>query len=352
MPVILIYGAYGYTGKLIIEEFNAQGAEAILAGRREEPLKALAVKYDWPYRVFDLKDKNEVAKALKRVDVVLHCAGPFIHTANIMAQGCMLSKTHYLDITGEFQVFEQMAEWNDKAKAAGIMLMPGVGFDVVPSDCLAKHLVERLPTAINLQLAFTSDGGGVSRGTAKSAIEGLGYGGMIRQDHQLMRVPVDHKVKKINFHWLQQECAAIPWGDISTAYRSTGIPDIEVFMGMDPKMLSSLKWGRRLSWLLRKEFVKNYLRKKVEQKPEGPDEKTRKKTHSYFWGKVTDNAGNEFITVQKTLEGYTLTAKTATDIAIEVSEGNFKVGYQTPSGLLGPDYIMKFKGSERIDLTK
>lgn len=350
MPVILIYGAYGYTGKLIVEEFKKEGADIVLAGRREEPLKKLSEKYNWPYRAFELRDKNEVAKELEDIDVVLHCAGPFMYTAKVMAEGCLLAKSHYLDITGEYQVFEQMAEWDQRAKDAGIMLMPGVGFDVVPSDCLAMHLFKRLPTAINLQLAFTNDGGGISRGTAKTAMEGLGYGGMIRKDHQLMPVPEDYKVKKINFHWKKQSCAVIPWGDISTAYRSTGIPDIEVFMGMDKKMISGLKWSRRLSWLLKKDFVKNFLRNKIDQRPPGPNTKTRNKAWSYFWGKVTDNAGNELISVQKTMEGYTLTAKTSVDIAMKITEGATINGYQTPAGLFGADYIMKFEGTERIDI--
>lgn len=352
MSVILIYGAYGYTGELIVEEFNKRGVKPILAGRREEPLKKLADAYEMEYKAFELSDKNLVAKELEDVDVVLHCAGPFIHTAKVMADACILSQTHYLDITGEFQVFEEMAALNDKAEKANIAIMPGVGFDVVPSDCLASYLFHKLPTAIQLQLAFFTDGGGISRGTAKSALEGLGNGGMIRKDHQLMPVEVDYKIQNIDFHWSQQQCAVIPWGDISTAYRTTGIPDIEVFMAMTPKMISSLKWGRRLSWLMRQGFVKNYLRKQIDNRKPGPVEKSRKKANSYFWGRVIDNAGNELIAVQKTMESYTLTSKTATDIAIRFADESFTaIGYQTPGGLFGEDYILKFKGSERKDLT-
>ncbi len=96
---------------------------------------------------------------LKKGAVVIHCGGPFQYTAKAMADACLETKTHYTDITGEHQVFELLAGYDQKGKAAGIMIMPGTGFDVVPSDCLALHLKNRLPSATHLQLAFTMSKG-------------------------------------------------------------------------------------------------------------------------------------------------------------------------------------------------
>jgi short subunit dehydrogenase-like uncharacterized protein len=111
----------------------------ILAGRNAIAIEELAKKHHLDYRVFALDETARLDAALQEVDMVLHCAGPFSITSRTMVEACLRNKKHYTDITGEISVFESMAALDDKAKAFEIMVMPGVGFDVVPSDCLARH---------------------------------------------------------------------------------------------------------------------------------------------------------------------------------------------------------------------
>ncbi len=167
-----------------------------------------------------------------------------------MVEACLRNKKHYTDITGEIAVFEAMAHLDERGKEAGIMVMPGVGFDVVPSDCLAKHLRDRLPTATHLSLAFYGVGGRISHGTQATMTMNIGKGGAIRKEGKITSVPAAWKTREIDFGEVKKTGVTIPWGDVATAYYSTGIPNIEVFTVVPKKQLKLLKLSRYLGWLL------------------------------------------------------------------------------------------------------
>ena len=229
MPNFLIYGSYGYTGQLIVARALKEGLRPILAGRNEKKLRAQAEQYSLDCRAFSLHDMAKLDAALLDVDAVLHCAGPFIHTFRQMAEACLRTKRHYVDISGEIPGFEALASMDDRAKEAGVMLLPGAGFDVVPSDCLAAHLRQRLPSARQFRLFLRGVGAGVSRGTAKSAVENMHRQGMIRRDGQLVQVPPAWNVRERDFGRGYTRVVSVGWGDVSTAYYSTGIPNIETY---------------------------------------------------------------------------------------------------------------------------
>jgi short subunit dehydrogenase-like uncharacterized protein len=332
---IVVYGSYGYTGKLIVNECKAKNLEVVLAGRNEEQLQLQSKQSGYPYRVVESHDVEGLKKLLEPAAVVIHCGGPFRYTAQTMAEACLATNTHYTDITGEYLVFESLPKLDKQAKDIGITMMPGTGFDVVPSDCLALHLKNRLPSATHLQLAFTMSKGGLSRGTSKSMTEGLGYGGMIRKDGQLITIPLGEKVLEIDFGSFKTKTLCIPWGDISTAWRSTVIPNIEVYTGATDKMI--MRW------------VKNFMLKQIDKKPAGPSDEKRESGRSFLWGKVKDASGKECISRLETISGYSLTAKTAVLIAEKILKGNFKTGYQTPAMAYGPDLILEIPSTKRED---
>jgi short subunit dehydrogenase-like uncharacterized protein len=346
---LLLYGANGYTGKLIIEECLAHNIHPVLSGRNENQLRELSEKFNLEYRAVSLDNSELLENTLHDIKVVLHAAGPFIFTAKPMLEACLKTHTHYLDITGEYQVFEMCAARTDEAKLAGIMVMPGVGFDVVPSDCLAVHLKKMLPSAIELKLAFAGLKSGFSRGTAKTMVENLGNGGLVRIDHRLTTVENAYNVMKVNFGDFQMQAATIAWGDLSTAYISTGIPNIETYMGVTSGMVKQMKRANYLGWLFRMRWVKDFLKNQVDKRKPGPDEKQRTEGRSYFWGRVCDNAGNVKSAVLQTSEGYLLTAKTATLIASKVLQNNFKAGYQTPATAYGEGLILEIPGTKIKD---
>lgn len=345
---ILIYGSYGYTGDLITRLAVAEGAKPTLAGRSPDKLSAHASAHRLPNKAFALDDVSAVADAIRGFSVVLHCAGPFSRTARPMAEACMKAGAHYLDITGEIEVFETMAAMDGNAKQAGVMLMPGTGFDVVPSDCLAAHMKRRMPDAVELTLAFQAIGR-PSRGTATTMMENIHKGGAIRRDGKITPVPAAWKTTEIDFGSGPISVMTIPWGDVSTAYHSTGIPNIQVYMAAPAQMRKMAQVSRYLGWLIGSGPVQAMLKRQIDAGPAGPSDDERRKGRSNLWAEVKNASGKPLHTRMSTPEGYTLTAMTAWEIAKRCVNGAARPGFQTPSRVFGPDFILEFKGVTRDD---
>ncbi|MCS6933680.1 MAG: saccharopine dehydrogenase NADP-binding domain-containing protein [Chitinophagales bacterium] len=348
----LLYGCYGYTGELIARHAVECGMRPTLAGRDANRVAKLAGELNLPYLVFPLNDADAIAERIAGFKCVLHCAGPFIHTAPPMLRACLKSKVHYLDITGEYQIFEDVFALDKQARDAGIMLLPGVGFDVVPSDCLAAHLKDALPSALMLELVIMSLGGGISRGTALTIVENLGMGTVIRRRGKLRTVEQGEITRAIEYNKKSYNAVAITWGDVSTAYRSTSIPNITVYSVLPPRVIRTLKLSNFINFVLRSAWFKKLLRTRITSRPPGPDANKRQSARSAIWGEVSNNLG---ITKQMLLtlpEGYTLTYLTAVAIVNEVLKGNFITGAQTPSLVYGKDFILRFKGVQLEDLSQ
>jgi short subunit dehydrogenase-like uncharacterized protein len=348
MSNYLIYGANGYTAALIAREAAARGHHPILAGRNAEAVARLAKELNLEQRAFGLDDPAVVDAGLKDVGTVMHCAGPFAHTYKAMADACLRNKVHYLDITGEVLVFEGLAARDREAKAAGVMLLPGAGFDVVPSDCLAAHLKRRLPAATRLALGFQSLGR-VSRGTANTMTENFHRGGLIRRGGVLTKVSAAWKTRIIDFGMGPATAMTIPWADVSTAYHSTGIPDIEVYMAAPFKTRFGARMTRYLGWLFGTPMVQNYLKRKIQQRLPGPTDEQRARGKSFLWGEASDASGKSVVSRLQGPEGYTLTALTALAVVERILQGEAPAGFQTPSRVYGPDFILTVTGVVRKD---
>jgi short subunit dehydrogenase-like uncharacterized protein len=348
LPILLLYGANGYTGTLITRLAVARGLRPILAGRSDGALAAVARPLGLEHRAFALEDTTALEAALAGVAVVLNCAGPFAHTARLAADACMRTRTHYLDIAGEIAVFEALAARDAEAQAAGVMLLPGVGFDVVPTDCLAAHLKRRLPSASRLALGFQMLGG-VSRGTANTAVETLPHGGMVRRGGALVAVPAGFKTRVIDFGRGPLKASAIPWGDVATAFYSTGIPNIEVFAALSGGARLLLAASRRIGPLLGSYAVQRILKRLVLALPPGPSDAARARGVSLVWGEVADETGRRCVTRLRGPEGYTLTAVAALAIASKALAGWAPAGFQTPSLAYGADLVLELPGVVRED---
>ena len=350
MSTFLLYGANGYTGRLIARYAADYGLKPLLAGRNREALETLANSLNLPWRVVDLEDPAGLDRVLSEVDVVLHAAGPFRRTAAPMIEACIRTRTHYLDITGEIAVFERAKSMHQKAAEAGIMIMSGVGFDVVPTDCIALYLKNRLPDATHLKLAFGSVGGGLSHGTAITMAEGAGEPGAARVTGRIVPVPVGQKGMWVDFGIKKLFTMTIPWGDVSTAYTTTGIPNIETYTAVAPRTHRLLKYQWMFNWFLRLPFVRARRIQKIKARPAGPDDARRERSKCLVWGEVTNAAGESRCARLIGPEGYTLTAITSLIITRKVLEGSFRTGYQTPAGCYGEDLILEVPNLERSDI--
>ncbi|WMS88300.1 saccharopine dehydrogenase family protein [Pleionea litopenaei] len=347
MSNILIYGANGYTGQLIVDTAHKQQLQFTIAGRNATAIEQLANHYQCPSLAFDLSNHEVLTNHLKAFDMVIHCAGPFSATAEPMMQACLASQTHYLDITGEIQVFERAQQLNQRAKDAGIVLCPGVGFDVIPTDCIASQLKEKLPDATHLKLGFDS-GSGLSPGTAKTSIEGLGQGGKIRKNKQIVQVPLAYRCETIDFGNGEKNAMTIPWGDVSTAYHSTGIPNIEVFIPISPRRAKSLRRLNWVRWVLGLSPVQNYLKKKIAKSSKGPNEEQRAKLETYVWGEVRNAAGKTVTARIKTANGYELTHLGAVEVAKFLTDYQGNGGAFTPSKLIDSHLVERLEGSSEV----
>jgi short subunit dehydrogenase-like uncharacterized protein len=332
----LIYGANGYTGELCARKAKERGETPILAGRSAEKVAPLARELGFEHRAFDLGKPD-----LAGVSLVLHCAGPFSSTSRPMVDACLAAKAHYLDVTGEAEVFEAVLNRDAEAKERGIALLPGVGFDVVPSDCLAALLKEKLPAATELELAFAPLGRS-SPGTLKTSIESLPKGGLVRRGGKLQRVPGAWKVKEIRFADQSRTCMSVPWGDVATAWRSTKIPDITVYMAAKPSMISAAKLTRFTGPLLGLGVVQRYMKKKVER-VRGPDDATRARSSAQFWGRV-QGEGRSISMTLTVPDGYSLTADSAVECAIRAHAGKVTPGASTPSLAFGSGFAATLQG--------
>ena len=332
----MIYGANGYTGELIAAEAVARGLRPILAGRSHDKVLKLASELDLPSRVFPVDDPD-----LDGVGLVLHCAGPFSKTSAPMLEACLGAGVHYLDITGEIDVFEHAHQQHQRAVDAGVVVCPGVGFDVIPTDCLAATLSEAMPDATHLALGFDSRTR-MSPGTTKTSLESLGLGGRVRRDGKLVVVPMGGSTRTIDFGTGEKMAATIPWGDVATAYYTTGIPNIEVYVPSSPKRARSLKLVNLLRPILRGSMLQQMLKARVPQT--GPDEQMRAKTPVYVWGEVRNEAGQVKVGRVKTPNGYDLTVTGSLAFVSHLLEHRPAGGYYTPSQLLGADLVGKLPG--------
>ncbi len=350
MKNFLVYGSYGYTGSLIVEQAVKEGLRPLLAGRDENQLHAQAEKFNLEYRAFSLDNTAVLDSALLEVDAVLHCAGPFVLTFRQMAEACIRNKKHYVDISGEIEGFEALASMDEDAKRAGVMLLPGGGFDVVPSDCLIAYAAGKLAGATYLELYIKSIGSGVSRGTARSGIENSHRQGRIRRDGKIVRVPNIWDSKNIDFGRGPTRVVSVGWGDVSTAYHSTGIPNVTVYMGFPTAMINMMRVTRYVGFLLYTRSAKDFIKWLIGKFfAPGPSRKQNENGFSLMIAEVTD--GKQTVRAKlRTPEAYYLTALTAVEIMKRILSAQYKTGFQTPSKAYGADFILQFAGVTREDL--
>lgn len=339
----LIYGSNGYTGKLIVAEALRHGLKPVLAGRNREAVEAQARETGLEARAFGLDDAAAVARGFGGMRLVLNCAGPFSQTAVPVLEACLTQRAHYLDITGEIDVFALCHRAHDRAREAGIVVAPGTGFDVVPTDCTAAMLKEKLPDATHLVLAFEA-GGGPSPGTAKTSVEGLARGGRARIDGKVVEVPLAWKSRTFDRDGEARTAMTIPWGDVYTAYVSTGIPNVETYMAVPPSTVARV---RRLRWfkpLLGLGFVQSFMKKRIDASTPGPSAAKREKTDCRVWGEVRNARGDTATLSLAAPNGYALTATASVGMVRAALEGGRPGGYYTPSMLMGARYVLSLPG--------
>lgn len=339
---LLIYGANGYTGKLIAACAAAQGLAPIIAGRSAPEVEAVADSLGLEARIFSLSEPAALSAALSGAHCVLNAAGPFSATARPMIQACLDHGTHYLDITGEIDVFEMAADLDPQAKDAGIMLLPGVGFDVAASDCLAASVAQQVPDPLHLHLGILSTGR-PSRGTAKTAAESLDAPTRVRRNGIIVEKPPGTVTRTFDFGRGHRRTVAVSWGDVATAYYSTGIPNVTVYFPAR-SYGGLLRLARLLGGVLATRPFQALIKRWVELQPEGPDAEALEHGVAVVVAEVEDAEGTITRGRLTTPNSYKFSYLAAVEAARRVLDGQWRAGFHTPSLAYGPHFAYTLPG--------
>jgi short subunit dehydrogenase-like uncharacterized protein len=335
---LLVYGANGYTGELVARRAAERGLAPVLAGRDSEKVVRVARSLGCEWRAFPLTDPEAVRRGIRGAGAVIHCAGPFVHTALPMAEACVDERVHYLDVTGEIPVFQSLLALGPAARNVGVMLLPGAGFDVVPSDCLAAHLVRRLPGATSITLVL----GGmdrVSRGTARTLLEHAGAGRGLAPE-----------TRTFDLGFGPVGAVRVPWADVFTAPRSTGVADVRTYLVAGAATRAVLRAAPHLAPVLATLGLRDAVAGLLARGEPGPSEAARASGRSVVYGEASDASGARVAALQRHPDPYALTATAAVEIASRALRGEAPPGWQTPATAYGPDLVLALPGTSRQDL--
>ena len=331
----------------------ARGLRPILAGRNEKKLQALADPLQLEYRVARLDDRVQLDQALADIDVVVNIAGPFATTVHFMLAACLRTRTHYLDVTGEIDVFEAVSRYDAEARQQGVMLMPGVGFAVVPSDCLAAYVTQKLPNAQSLKIGITR-AAALSRGSMKTILALASNTTMIRRNGRLVSIPLGSLVHDFDYGRGVRPSLAVSWPDVFTAFYTTGVPNIEAYFEANSIERGVYQLGGMLSPVLRAAPAQVFLRTLADLLPEVLLERTptedRQTATLSIVVEAKDGAGKRCVARLRTPDGYTLSVDSALAVVKKVLGGVYEVGFQSPARVYGAEFILDMNGVEREDL--
>jgi short subunit dehydrogenase-like uncharacterized protein len=342
----LLYGAYGFTGELIARHSVERGHAPVLAGRDSERTRSLARDLGLSTRIFSLDDPVGSREGVRGMAAVLNAAGPFSRTWRPMTAACFAEGCHYLDVTGEIDVLEGIQARDDEVRSAGLHFVPAVGFDVVPTDCAAALAARSMENPAELDLAFHVSGG-PSKGTARTAVERMGSASAVRRGGRIVPIPVGSVRRNIPFSDRDRRGTAIPWGDVSTAYRSTGVPDIRVFAILPDRMV---RLARIAGAFMKLPLARNLAGWAVDAMVSGPDEDELARGYSRVWAEARNLAGASSTVELLTPNGYVLTARAAVAAMERVLAGRVEQGpgVHTPSRAFGADFVLGLEGVTRV----
>jgi short subunit dehydrogenase-like uncharacterized protein len=224
-----------------------------------------------------------------------------------------------------------------------------VGFDVIPTDCVAAALKAALPDATHLALGFDSRSG-FSPGTAKTSVEGLAQGGKVRRDGKIVTVPLAYEVRRIDFGDGEKDAMTIPWGDVSTAWHTTGIPNIQVFIPGSPRMIANARRANYIRPLLGLPWVQELIKARIARTVKGPSEEKRAKIPTFVWGEVTNARGEKKTARIRTANGYSLTITGSLAVVEHLTAAQPGGGAYTPARLVGADLVTRIPGSGPLQM--
>lgn len=314
---MLLYGATGYTGKIIAERAKELNLDFDIAGRDQDKLLSVANKLNVGYHVFGVDDQDAWQEALKDKHVLINAAGPFALTARQAMEACLKAGVHYLDISAELDTYQLAESLDQEAKAAGIQIISGAGL-FVSYDALVVHLSKLIAEPEYLSVGFRHYGG-FSKGSVLSSKNIADLGILIRKNGDIIHNPHPES-KTFSFGEQQVECIPTPLGGIILSYKSTGIPNIEEYFSLKLPVneLPDLTAGNLHG---------------------GPTKEERAAGRNGISAEITGRDGKVVKAYVDAPSGYDLTPLSVVAIAHRILKEDFKTGYQSPGSAYGEEIL-------------
>ena len=325
---LLIYGASGYTGKIIAARAKALNLDFEIAGREPHKTRQLAEELAVDYHVFDVDTAYAWQQALKDKQVLINAAGPFKFTAEQAMRACLKAGVHYLDISAELDTYRLAESLDGEAKAAGVQIISGAGL-FVSYDALVVHLSKLISEPEYLRVGFRHYGG-FSRGSVLSSKNIADLGLLIRRNGNIVNNP-DPKSKIFSFGEEEVECLPTPLGGIILSYKTTGIPNIEEFFSLK---LPATELPDLSS----------------ENLPDGPTKDEREAGRNGIAAEITGRDGKVVKAWVDAPSGYDLTPLSVVAVAHSILNGDFKIGYQSPGSAYGEDILKDIPNTYLVDM--
>jgi short subunit dehydrogenase-like uncharacterized protein len=345
----MIYGAYGFTGRLVVEEALRRGHYPVLAGRDIEQLKAMAKPLDLEIMPLSLDDTSSLRAAADSTSLILNAAGPFSATGPKIIDACLETGTAYADISGEFHHVRAVQQLDEQARKASIPLLTGAGFGVTFGDCLARHVVDRLPDATSLRLSVAANNAQITPAVRRTILEVMGKGGYAVENGEWVRRPFAHELWTVKDSSREMEFAAAPMGELAAARASTNVANIVVGRPMAAKTAKRI---RMLSPLVQGALsiapLRNLLGRDSGKPPIAAPE-PKEGWRSQLWAEARNARGDRAIARLDTGEGYASTAHAAL-ANIEALFTRKLAGAFTPARAFGAGHVLTIPGVSVTDL--
>jgi short subunit dehydrogenase-like uncharacterized protein len=356
---IAVYGATGYTGKLVARELQRRGLDFVLSGRSAGKLRALADDLGGgpAVRPASLDDRDALRHVLGDCAAVINCAGPFNRYGEPVVRSAVETGTHYVDTTGEQPYMRFIYErLDDAAQAAEVALVPAVGFDYVPGDLLAPLVARSVEPLEEMVVAYAARGFAGTRGTLQSALDMLRSGGVAFRDGELREV--GHKPRRIHFTFPEPigRLAMLPYpsGEVLTVPRHIKTRNVVSLInagvaappGMPEELVAFTSPGLTLALHTP---IKALADLAIQRLPEGPSDADRRAAQFTVAIVARGEDGRVARGVVHGSDVYGLTAVTAVhSAALLADEGYDRAGALSPATAFEPTEFLDFLGDHGV----
>jgi short subunit dehydrogenase-like uncharacterized protein len=344
---LILYGAAGVTGRLVLAAAVKRGLSVILAGRRRSSLEPVASAWNLPLEVAGVEDRPALVALARKGSIVLNAAGPFAATAEPVASACLAAGAAYLDMSGEVDSLIRVSALDEAAHRARLPLLCGAGYGVAVAECLASHVAARAPGAVSLRIGMDTRASGRSPGAGRSFIHALSRGnydmldGAVRA-RRFADAPWTVELGGVSFFF-----AGAPLAEAWAAARSSGVRNVRAGVRMKAAVVPVLKLVAAAATI---GPVGRWMADRAGSTRRSKAPVPAPATSTAIVEAFSADDARSASAIRIDLEGYAAAAEIAVLAALGL-DSRKPAGFHTPASAFGADFIMELHGTIREDLS-